>query len=83
MPRTSAFDYEPCPACGGRRWRGLVIPVCDPCADHVVDPAWLTLRSRLVRSNASLAVMAPFDQALVADCKERIASKASPHPHRR
>jgi hypothetical protein len=83
MPRTSAFDYEPCPACGGRRWRGHQIPLCDACVSNVLDPAWLTLRSRLIHSNASLSVMVPFDQALVADCKERLASKASPNPHRR
>lgn len=83
MPRAKSTDYEPCPACGGRRWRGLLHPVCDRCARTVLDQAWLKLRSRLTRSNASVAVLTPFDQAMIADCKEILESRRSPKPFRR
>ena len=79
----SPHDYEPCPACGGRRWKGLRHPVCDRCTRTVLDQAWLDLRAILVRDNASLAVLTPFDQALVADCREAWDSKAATRPYRR
>lgn len=83
MPRAKSTDYEPCPACGGRRWKGLRHPVCDRCARTVLDQAWLDMRARLVRDNATLAVLVPFDAALVADCKETLESQQSPCPFRR
>lgn len=76
-------DYEPCPVgCGKQRWRGASLPVCSFCQNTVMDIEWLRVRQRLVHSNASLDVILPFDQALVADCKERQASQQSAKPFR-
>lgn len=83
MPRAKSTDYEPCPACGGRRWKGLRHPVCGRCEMTVLDQAWLDMRQRLVSDNASVAVLAPFDQALVADCRETLDSNSSRKPYRR
>ena len=80
-------DYEPCPAgCGGQRWRGADLPVCDACSIVALSPLshlWSMLRNRLVRDNASLDVLNPFDQALIAECKESLQSAASERPLRR
>ena len=83
MPLTNAHDYEPCPACGGRRWKGLVVPVCNPCEFNVLDRRWLLLRRQLAADNASVAVLALFDKAMVADCKEILESQRTPRPYRR
>lgn len=84
MPRQSkALDYEPCPACGLRRWKGLQHPVCGRCEITVLNQAWLYLRESLVCDNASIDVLAVFDKALVADCKELLHSAANGKPYRR
>jgi hypothetical protein len=74
MPRKSKLtDYEPCPAgCGKRRWKGLDGPLCDHCTVHIVDVEWIEFRSRLRRDSAPISVMAPFDQAMIEDCKETL-----------
>lgn len=83
MPRKSK-DYEPCPACGGRlRWRGLRHPVCGICEITILDSAWLYLRGRLERDNASVDVLAALDKAMLADCKEVLHSAANRKPYRR
>lgn len=77
-------DYEPCPVgCGRKRWRGDSLPVCGVCRSTVLDIEWETMRLRLVRDNASLDVLNPFDQALIADCKESLQSATDPKPLRR
>lgn len=77
-------DYEPCPVgCRGQRWRGDSMPVCDYCQTDLMDIEWLHMRQRLVSSNASLDVLNPFDQALIADCKETLKSATAERPFRR
>ena len=77
-------DYEPCPVgCGRKRWRGDSLPICGICQSTVMDMEWLTLRLRLTRDNASLDVLNPFDQALIADCKESLQSATAERPLRR
>lgn len=77
-------DYEPCLAgCGRKRWRGDDLPVCAACRANVMDIAWKDMRLRLTRDNASLDVLNPFDQALVADCKETLKSATAERPFRR
>lgn len=82
MPRAKPTDYETCPACGGRRWRGLPLPVCDSCNARL-PREWTHLHLHLRVSNASLTVMQAVNAALVADMRERLESAASPRPFRR
>lgn len=84
MPRANAHDYEPCPACGLRRWKGLRHPVCGRCEMTVLDQAWLDMRQRLVSDNASVEVLTALDKAIIADCRDSLASAAgAPRPYRR
>lgn len=80
--RPKPTDYEPCPACGGRRWLGLKLPICDAC-NASLPHEWTRLHLHLRLTNASEAVMCAVNAALVADCRERIASAAHPRPFRR
>ena len=75
--------YEACGACGGVRFRGLALPVCDHCIMHYMDPAWQRMRERLTADNASLDVLIKVDAAIVADCKEIIGSANSARPFRK
>lgn len=83
MPRAKPSDYEPCPACGGRRWRGKRLPVCDTCEDKHVTKGWHLVHYNLRLSNASIVVMSAVHAAIIADVRERIASTSSPAPYRR
>lgn len=82
MPRAKSTDYDTCPACGGRRWKGLTIPVCDNCRKGHLDDDWLDLRYRLRRDNASSHVINLLDAVIIADIQEDIADAASPNPIR-
>lgn len=83
-PKYDPASYEPCPVgCGRQRWRGDSLPICGVCQSTVMDMEWLNMRLRLTRDNASLDVLIPFDQALIADCKESLRESISNTPRRR
>lgn len=72
MPRSKATDYDTCPICQGRRWKGHSLPVCDRCVIELIDAEFLSLRRRLKADNASGTVINLLDQAMIEDAKETL-----------
>jgi hypothetical protein len=75
-------DYEPCPVCGLRRWRGLVLPICETCSRHYLSAEWHALHTRLHLSGASISVMLAVNAAMLADVRELIESANHHRPFR-
>lgn len=72
MSRVTSKDFDKCPVCDGRRFKGSTLPVCDRCVIELIDAEFLSLRRRLKADNASGTVINLLDQAMIEDAKETL-----------
>lgn len=83
MPRAKSTDFDQCPVCLGKRFKGSTLPVCDSCAAHQVSSLFLALRQNLRSDNASGTVIQMLESAMIADAKEKLLDAQHIKPFRR
>ena len=71
MPLTSK-DFDTCPICQGRRFKGRSLPICKRCEETLVHVDFLRLRTTLKADNASGSVIQLLDAAMILDAKEAL-----------